>query len=246
MEPSGDGGGDGDGVSAAAVRLGVVKDIERTAVDAVCWDWNGTLLDDVEVARAAMNQVLRDRGLPQIAGQDAYRRVFGFPIRAFYARLGIQEVDFSTAADQYLEVFAAGMQTASLQPDARETLRALGALDVEQVLISATPEHTLERQLAPHALDRHFSRIHGITDVYAASKEHVVASWLATSGHDPGRVVMIGDTNHDEEIAEALEVRFIRFGNGHQDPPTHGRHEVVGRLGEVIALLGPVTPTPLG
>ena len=34
------------------------------AVDVVCWDWNGTLLDDAAVALEAMNTVLRERGLP--------------------------------------------------------------------------------------------------------------------------------------------------------------------------------------
>lgn len=224
-------------VSAGPVRLGVVKNIGIGMTDAVIWDWNGTLLDDVEVARAAMNTVLRSRELPEIPDDGAYRRVFGFPIRAFYARLGVDEAEFVVAADEYLARFAARVGTASLHPDARTTLAAVDALDVEQVLISATPEVTLERQLAPHALSHHFAQIHGITDVYAASKEDVVAAWLAASGHAPERVVMVGDTNHDEEIADALHVRFIRFRNGHQDPPSHGRHAIIGDLGDVLAHL---------
>lgn len=214
-----------------------MKHIGLALVDAVIWDWNGTLLDDVEVARAAMNTVLRTRDLAEIPDDEAYRRVFGFPIRAFYARLGVDDAEFVAAADEYLARFAASVGTASLHPDARTTLAAVEALDVEQVLISATPEDTLERQLAPHALSHHFAQIRGITDVYAASKEDVVATWLAASGHEPGRVLMVGDTNHDEEIADALHVRFIRFRNGHQDPPSHGRHAVIGELGHVLGHL---------
>ncbi|ROR81699.1 phosphoglycolate phosphatase [Plantibacter flavus] len=221
-------------MSAGRVRLDLVHENGSTTIDAVCWDWNGTLLDDVEVALAAMNTVLRQRGLAEMSDQEAYRAVFGFPIRAFYARLGVDAADFLTAADEYLALFAAGVGAASLQPQARATLAAIDELGVEQVLISATPEVTLERQLAPHSVHGHFAHVHGITDVYAASKEHVVTAWLEDSGHDPRRVLMVGDTNHDEEIAEALHVRFLRFGSGHQDPPLHRRHPVIDRLDEVV------------
>ncbi|MEV5069607.1 HAD family hydrolase [Microbacterium sp. LMI12-1-1.1] len=186
----------------------------------MCWDWNGTLLDDVDVAREAMSTVLRERTLPVIPDQDSYRQAFGFPIREFYARLGVDEADFLAAVDQYLRLFADTVGQASLQPDARVTLASVRDLGFEQVLISATPERTLEQQLTPHVLNEFFSHTHGITDAYAASKAHVVESWLTTSGHDPRRVLMVGDTNHDEEIAEALNVQFIRFRNGHQGPPT--------------------------
>jgi phosphoglycolate phosphatase len=211
--------------------------IKRAHFDAVCWDWNGTLLDDVGVARAAMNTVLRDRQLPVIPDEDAYRQVFGFPIRGFYSRLGLDECIFVEAADQYLKLFAQTVGEASLQLEAGATLAAIGALGVEQVLISATPEDVLEQQLAPHAVDAHFSRILGITDVYTASKAHVVESWLKGSGHDPRRVLMVGDTNHDEEIAEALNVHFLRFARGHQQSPDHRRHPVVHDLRDVVSYL---------
>ena len=214
-----------------------MKQRELTPIDAVCWDWNGTLLDDVELACAAMNTVLVERELPVIRDHRAYRQVFGFPISDFYARLGIVADDFPAAADHYLRLFADAVGHASLHPGARATLAAVRHLNLEQVLISATPEEVLKQQLAPHALNDYFTQTHGITDAYAASKAHVVESWLGASGHDPRRVVMIGDTNHDEEIADALDVQFIRFRNGHQEPPTHDRHAVVGHLRDIVSYL---------
>ena len=59
------------------------------------------------------------------------------------------------------------------------------------------------------------------------SKSAVVATWLQASGHDPRRVLMVGDTNHDEEIASDLDVKFVRFSLGHQEPPDHDRYPVV-------------------
>lgn len=209
-----------------------------SGVDAVCWDWNGTLLDDVQIARAAMNSVLAEHRLPLLGDELAYRRSFGFPVQDFYQRLGIGAADFRLAATRYLELFAAGIGRAALQPGAREVLATINGRGVQQVLISASVEQTLQVQMRPHTLEEHFAQILGSTDAYAPSKAEVVERWLTTSGHDAGRVLMVGDTNHDEEIAESLGVRFVRFARGHQQPPDHDRHPVVDELREVLRHLG--------
>ncbi|MGI3779219.1 MAG: HAD family hydrolase [Janthinobacterium lividum] len=206
----------------------------NAVVDVVCWDWNGTLLDDATVAVSAMNVVLHERGLPVLPDVEAYRQVFGFPVQAFYARLGITDVDFRVAAGRYLELFAAQVGRARLHDDAGAVLSGIGRLGVAQVLISATVPAVLEHQMAPHAIGGHFEQIVGITDAYAPSKADVVARWLQSSGHEPRRVLMVGDTNHDEEIAEELGLRLVRFAHGHQDPPDHDRHPVVRHLRDVL------------
>ena len=202
-------------------------------VDVVCWDWNGTLLDDAAVALAAMNVVLRERGLPGLPDVAAYRRVFAFPVRSFYARLGVADDAFREAAGRYLELFASRVGEARLHDGAGATLAAVGRLGVAQVLISATVPDVLGRQMGPHAVGAHFEQVLGTTDAYAPSKADVVARWLRSSGHDPQRVLMVGDTNHDEEIAEELGVGLVRFAGGHQEPPVHDRHPVVHHLREV-------------
>jgi len=220
-----------------------VRSPDDTGVDVVCWDWNGTLLDDAAVAMASMNVVLHERGLPVLPHVEAYRQVFSFPVQAFYARLGITDIDFRTAARRYLELFACQVGQAHLQDDADATLLAIERLGVAQVLISATVPDVLDHQMAPHAIAGHFQQILGITDAYAPSKADVVARWLQSSGHEPRRVLMVGDTNHDEEIAEALALRFVRFARGHQVPPDHDRHPVVSRLRDVVAhVRGPQAP----
>jgi len=49
---------------------------------------------------------------------------------------------------------------------------------------------------------------------------------------------MVGDTNHDEEIAEGLGLGFVRFARGHQEPPDHDRHPVVHHLRDVVQGVG--------
>ena len=46
----------------------------------VIWDFNGTILDDVQIGIDSVNVLLRKRGLPTVASVDADREVFEFPI----------------------------------------------------------------------------------------------------------------------------------------------------------------------
>ncbi|MFK3678975.1 HAD family hydrolase [Microbacterium sp. NPDC090218] len=91
----------------------------------VCWDWNGTLLDDAEICREVMNSVLEEHALDPLADGRAYRSVFRFPIRDFYRSVGLDDDRFVPAATAYLDLLAARVGEASLHGDARATLAAI-------------------------------------------------------------------------------------------------------------------------
>ena len=44
-------------------------------IQTIVWDWNGTLLDDVELCRHTINRLLVKRGLKRL-DLEQYRRVF--------------------------------------------------------------------------------------------------------------------------------------------------------------------------
>ena len=49
----------------------------------ILWDWNGTLLDDVELCVDALNRLLEKHAYPQRYDRDQYRAIFGFPIEEY-------------------------------------------------------------------------------------------------------------------------------------------------------------------
>ena len=55
----------------------------------IVWDWNGTLLNDVQAAFSAMNAMLSRRGLPLMESLAQYRELFTFPVRQYYAAAGL-------------------------------------------------------------------------------------------------------------------------------------------------------------
>ncbi len=47
----------------------------------IIWDWNGTILDDVDVCISIISDILADHGLKPISGEE-YRQHFHFPIHS--------------------------------------------------------------------------------------------------------------------------------------------------------------------
>ena len=71
----------------------------------ILWDWNGTLLDDVELCVDALNRLLVSFGYPQQYSLAEYREIFGFPIEDYYVRAGFDfsKDSFADLAKRYME-----------------------------------------------------------------------------------------------------------------------------------------------
>lgn len=204
----------------------------------VVWDWNGTLFDDLPCCVDVIDRVLGEFGLTPLGSVAAYQGVFRFPIRDYYAAIGFDTSpagNFDAAAHRYMELYAAASADCGLHAGATEALASVTARGVTQVVVSASHQDNLTRQLAPFALDRWVAEAHGIEDIYAASKAHVAERWLAASGADPRRVVFVGDSEHDHEIADALGCRSVLFSGGH-----HARAHLEGLGAPVVDDLGDV------
>ena len=49
----------------------------------IFWDWNGTLLDDVDFTHGCLNWMLESHGYPQRYDLAQYRELFRFPIEDY-------------------------------------------------------------------------------------------------------------------------------------------------------------------
>jgi len=185
----------------------------------VVWDWNGTLLDDLTCAVAVTNQLLDEFGLARLDGIDAYHRVFRFPVRDYYADLGFDTApggNFDAASRRFLELYLAAARSCSLHEGAAQTMAALHADGIGQVLISASEQTNLTTQVTPFGLDAWLEASIGLGDIYAASKQLLAARWLDERGLDPAEVLFVGDSEHDYEIAASLGAHCALFSGGHQ------------------------------
>ena len=180
------------------------------------WDWNGTLLEDVDAAVFALNRMLRVRGIGAIT-REHYRARFRFPSRDFYLELGVDlpNEDWGKICTDFHEGFeSAGTQ--HLREGTMEALEAAAKAGCRQILLSAHREDLLRRDAESVGIAGYFESIIGTDNLDGASKlERARAHFAACPPSQP--FVFIGDTLHDAEVASDLGAECILFTGGHQE-----------------------------
>jgi phosphoglycolate phosphatase len=181
------------------------------------WDWNGTLLDDVQACVRSINHLLTRRSLTAL-DEERYRRVFGFPVRGYYATLGFDFAceDWDALAREFHEQYDIEARDSSLRDGIVGLLAMLSARKVPMSVLSASESSILGRMLETHAISHHFAHICGLSDLYAGSKVQLGRKLLERLALPPAEVLLIGDTIHDYEVACELQCRCVLLAGGHQ------------------------------
>lgn len=185
----------------------------------VIWDWNGTLLLDTHHAVNTTNRLLREEGLPTI-DIETYKKIFRFPVIEYYRDLGFdtQPEKFKDLCERFNRHFIDDVKTCSLWPGADITLEHVKRENKIQSVLSATEQNLLNHQMKLFALEMFFDHVTGIADKAAGSKIDRGHQLMEKVGIAPEHTIMIGDTDHDLEVAEALGIDLILVEHGHQCP----------------------------
>ncbi len=181
----------------------------------VVWDFNGTILDDVQIGLDAVNVLLERRSKPRIPDLASYKDVFGFPMREYYARVGFDfsRESFDDVAPEWLREYLLREKSAPLCPTVPEALDALRDAGIPQYLVSASEETMLLGQVERLGIGKYFEEVHGLDNIYADSKEALIRSFVARR---EGRTVFFGDTEHDAFCARSAGAEVILIAAGHQ------------------------------
>lgn len=184
--------------------------------DHIIWDWNGTLLDDIALCVSVNNELLRAHGLPELT-VERYQRIFGFPIRDYYRDLGFDfdATPFEGLAEHYVTVYEAEAKHAALHDGVTEMLGAVKAGGKTQSVLSAANESHVHDMMDHFALWEFFDHVFGIGDRYAASKIERGHDLISHSGVPAKRTLLVGDTDHDHEVGEALGADVLLIAGGH-------------------------------
>ena len=70
--------------------------------------------------------------------------------------------------------------------------------------------------MAARGLQGFFTELLGLADIYGVSKVQLGTDYLRRTGIDPAHCVMIGDTQHDAEVAAAIGAKCVLYTRGHQ------------------------------
>jgi Predicted phosphatases len=183
----------------------------------IIWDWNGTLLDDASLAVVTMNQMLGKRGLPLLS-IDSYKSVFTFPVKDYYQKIGFDfEIEpFEIPANEFIELYNNDLSKCTLHENARNILNYFRLNGLQQYILSAMEQQVLDQCLKDYQIDHFFDFTLGLDNIYAASKIENGHRLIAEQKLNPEKLVLIGDTVHDFEVATELGCQCILIADGHQ------------------------------
>lgn len=184
----------------------------------VIWDFNGTLLDDVTLCFELLNKMLSKRGFPTVT-MERYKEIFRFPVKEYYRLAGFDfdKEPFAVTAVEFIEDYQPMSLECSLYNGTKEVLETLNALGIKQLILSASEINNLKAQTKHFGLNEYMIDILGTDTIHAISKKEIAKNWIKERHLDPKRILFIGDTNHDFEVANYIGVDCVLIANGHQN-----------------------------
>ncbi len=88
---------------------------------------------------------------------------------------------------------------------------------ITQTVLSASELNNLLLQIKLLGVEQFFDDIIGISNIYAESKVNIAKKYIADKKLDMEKVLLIGDTIHDFDVANALGINCVLIANGHQN-----------------------------
>ncbi|MBP3375760.1 MAG: HAD family hydrolase [Clostridia bacterium] len=113
-----------------------------------------------------------------------------------------------------VDLYNKNAEKATLCKGVKETMEKVREMGVEQSVLSACELGMLNRYLKKLGVDGYLNEVMGLDNIHARSKLALAYDWIKRN--EGARVIMIGDTTHDFETAEALGADCVLYAGGHQ------------------------------
>ena len=205
----------------------------------IIWDWNGTLLNDIGASLASVNDMLSMRGMPHI-NNVYYKECIGVPIIKFYEKVfDLGKEDYSLIIKQYNEGYLRHLADCSLTDGAAEALEYFKKCGARQVIVSSSNNALLCRNAEKYGVIGYFDALLGSQDFYAGSKIERAADYLQKSGAKRNEVLVVGDLEHDAEMAAELGADCVLLTSGHEHPERlkNAKVPLISNLFELISFV---------
>lgn len=186
----------------------------------IIWDWNGTLLNDLQTGVNTLNDMLERRGIPLLSSND-YKELFRFPVIDFYEEIGFDfhEESMHEVSLDFVETYERFSDCVTLTDHVSEVLPHLKKKGVHNYVLSALNQHDLDEMTLRFGIAPCFDYLCGSNDIYGSSKIERGIKMIESLGLNKKETVMVGDTTHDAEVAEAMGVPCLLYAGGHNSLP---------------------------
>ena len=212
----------------------------KKPVKTIVWDWNGTLLNDVDLSIHSMNKLLGERNLPPI-NKEYYKRIFRFPVKDYYSDVGFdfENEPFESVGVAFMDAYKAHIPNMHLFNDGLKTVQLLYQKGYSQHILSAMEQELLREMTQKAELHPYMNSINGIDNHLGGGKIGLGKTFVQKLNHEPDECLLVGDTTHDAEVAAACGFQCILYSGGHY---SHERLQktglsIINKISDLIAVL---------
>ena len=170
----------------------------RSRIEAVLFDWDGTLVDSAEASFRCYESTFGSYGIR--FDRDTYAATYSPNWHRTYTAVGLPADRWDEADARWIEGYC--RLEIPLLPGAREAIERLAAAGLAQAIVTSGDRTRVKGELERHGLARYFPVMVCGSDGMA-KKPHPEALLAALSRMSipPGRAVYVGDSPEDVEMA---------------------------------------------
>jgi len=183
--------------------------------DVVVFDWDGTLSDSTAAIARAIQDAAADLGLP-VPDDATASHVIGLGLHEALARavptLPAQRIPEYSA--RYRVHYLAREAELSLFPGARELIAGLQEAGVLLAIATGKSQRGLQRALADAGLTAQFAATRCADQTHPKPHPAMLLELAGELMVAPRRMLMVGDTTHDLQMAAAADAAAVGLTQG--------------------------------
>jgi HAD superfamily hydrolase (TIGR01509 family) len=180
---------------------------------AVFWDFDGVVLDSVNVKTKAFTLMFSQYGPDIERAVEEYHLANGGisrfeKFRYFYNHLlnrSVSDEELTGLGEQFSSLVVQEVIAAPFIPGARESLDRLKSNGIPCFVVSGTPQEEIVHIVTKRGLDCYFLEVHGAP----RGKPEIVQEIMERFKFTPQNCLLIGDAMADFQAATANGVQFI-------------------------------------
>ena len=207
------------------------------AVEAILYDWDGTLVDSAEASFRCYEDLFASYGIR--FDRDAYAATYSPNWHLTYVAVGLPEDRWAEADARWVERYR--RETIPLLGGARDVIERVATAGLAQGLVTSGDRGRVERELAAHGIAAHFRAIVCGSDRVAKKPDpEALLIALDRLGVPPARAAYVGDSPEDVEMARRAGVWSVGIPGGFPNRPALERSRpdlMAERLADAVETL---------
>ena len=187
--------------------------------DLIVFDWDGTVMDSTAVIAGSIQAACRDLDLA-VPDNEAARHVIGLGLAQAlrHAVPDAPEAMYEPLIARYRHHFLAQDRAIPLFEGAHETIAELHGTGYWLGVATGKSRMGLDRALESTGMKQYFHAVRTADQTFSKPNPAMLLELMDELAVSAGRMLMIGDTTHDIQMAQNAGVAVVAIGHGAHPP----------------------------